>query len=187
MEHCEEELGFKPEKIILVGDSSGGNLALALFFLIISINEYENKKIRIPDFLFPIYPCCHTGIKNMSLSLACSFETSILTMKELQYINKVYRGYYPNELDPFLNPLMINENILKKLPPTRFMTATHDPLRDDAIRLLRKISKIPGLDVKNYEFTNYDHGFMGNENNMISGPPKEIFCKEILDFLGKIN
>jgi len=185
LEHCENELGFKPEKIILAGDSSGGNLALALIYLIISLNEYENKNIRIPDFLFLLYPCCHTGIKNMTLSLTTSFEPNILTMKELYYINKVYRGYYPNEIDPFLNPLTITENILKKLPPTRLMTATHDPLRDDIIRLLRKISKIPGMDVKNYEFTNYEHGFIGNEDNMISGPSKEIFCKEIKEFLEK--
>ena len=121
----------------------------------------------------------------MNLSLACSFETSILTIKELNFINEVYRGYYPNELDPFLNPVEISENILKKLPPMRFMTGTHDPLRDDTIRLLRKITKIPGMDVKNYEFTYYEHGFLGNENKMINGPPREIFCKEIMEFLQK--
>ena len=183
--HCEEELGFKPEKIIIAGDSSGGNFALALTLLIISMNEYENKNIRMPDFLFPIYPCCHTGIKNMNLTLAASFEDLMLDIKALHFINRAYRGYYPNDLDPFINPLVITDNILKKLPPTRFMTATHDPLRDDTIRLIRRISKMPELDVKNYEFTNYQHGFMGNENNMISGPPKELFCKEIEEFLTK--
>ena len=183
--HCEEELGFKPEKIIIAGDSSGGNFVLALTLLIISMNEYENKNIRMPDFLFPIYPCCHTGIKNMNLTLAASFEDLMLDIKALHFINRAYRGYYPNDLDPFINPLVITDNILKKLPPTRFMTATHDPLRDDTIRLIRRISKMPELDVKNYEFTNYRHGFMGNENNMISGPPKELFCKEIEEFLTK--
>ena len=185
LNHCEKELGFKPEKIILSGDSSGGNFILALTFLIICMNEYENKNIRMPDLLLPLYPCCHTGIKNMSLTLALSFEDFMLDIKALHYINRAYRGYYPNDLDPFLNPLEVPENILKKLPPTRFMTATNDPLRDDTIRLLRKISKIEGLDVKNYEFANYMHGFIGNENNMISGPPKEIFCKEVNEFLKK--
>ncbi len=185
IDHCEKELGFKPEKIILAGDSSGGNLALALTFLIISMNEYENKNIRMPDILLPIYPCCHTGIRNMNLTLASSFEDLMLHIKALNYINGVYRGYYPNELDPFLNPAEVSENILKKLPPSIFMTGTHDPLRDDSIRLIRKICKIPGMSVKNYEFTNYQHGILGNENNMISGPPKEIFCNEINEFLKK--
>ena len=185
LDNCEKELGFKPEKIILVGDSSGGNLALALTFLIIAKNEYENKNIRLPDIILPIYPCCHTGIRNMNLTLAGSFEDLMLNIKALNYINNVYRGYYPNELDPFLNPVEVSENLLKKLPPSIFMTGTHDPLRDDTIRLIRKICKIPGMSVKNYEFTNYQHGFLGNENNMISGPPKEIFCKEINEFLKK--
>jgi acetyl esterase/lipase len=185
LDNCEKELGFKPEKIILVGDSSGGNLALALTFLIIAMNEYENKNIRLPDIILPIYPCCHTGIRNMNLTLAGSFEDLMLNIKALHYINSVYRGYYPNELDPFLNPVEVSENLLKKLPPSIFMTGTHDPLRDDTIRLIRKICNIPGMSVKNYEFTNYQHGFLGNENNMISGPPKEIFCKEINEFLKK--
>ena len=183
--HCEKELGFKPEKIILAGDSSGGNLSLALTFLIIYMNEFENKKIRLPDLLFGLYPCCHTSNKNMTLSLASSFEDVMLNINSLFYINKVYRGYYPNELDPFINPLEANEILLKKLPPCRFMTATHDPLRDDVIKFIGKLAKIPGLDIKNYEFNNYQHGFIGNENEMISGPPKEIFCKEIMDFLKK--
>ena len=185
LDNCEKELGFKPEKIILAGDSSGGNFVLALTFLIICINQYENKNIRLPDLLLPLYPCVHTGIKNMTLTLATSFEDLMLDIKALHYINRAYRGYYPNDLDPFINPLEVTDELLKKLPPTRFMTATHDPLRDDTIRFIRKVSKIPGLDVKNYEFANYQHGFMGNENNMISGPPKEIFCKEISEFLNE--
>ena len=183
--HCEKELGFKPEKIILAGDSSGGNLALALTFLIISMNEYENKNIRMPDFILTLYPCCHTGIKNMNLTLASSFEDLMLDIKGLNYINNVYRGYYPNELDPFINPVEATESLLKKLPPSCFMTGTQDPLRDDTIRLIRKICKIPELNSKIYEFTNFQHGFIGNENNMISGPPKEIFCNEINEFLKK--
>ena len=185
LDNCEKELGFKPEKIMLAGDSSGGNFVLALTFLIICINQYENKNIRLPDLLLPLYPCVHTGIKNMTLTLATSFEDLMLDIKALHYINRAYRGYYPNDLDPFINPLEVTDELLKKLPPTRFMTATHDPLRDDTIRFIRKVSKIPGLDVKNYEFANYQHGFMGNENNMISGPPKEIFCKEISEFLNE--
>ena len=185
LNHCENELGFKPEKIILAGDSSGGNIVLALTFLIIAMNKYENKNIRMPDFLLPLYPCCHTGIKNMSLTLAMSFEDKMLDIKGLHYINRVYRGYYPNDLDPFINPSEASEELIKELPPIRFMTATHDPLRDDTIRFIRKICKVPGIDVKNYEFHNYMHGFMGNENNMISGPPKEIFCTEVEEFLKK--
>ena len=185
LENCEKELGFKPEKIILAGDSSGGNFILALTFLLISMNIYENKNIRLPDLLIPLYPACHTGIKNMSLSLASSFEDHMLNIKSLLFINKVYRDYYPNDLDPFLNPSEVTEEILKHLPKTTIISATNDPLRDDTIRLMRKISKIPDLDVKDYELENYQHGFMGPDDLNISGLPRKLFSKIINEFLGK--
>ena len=185
LEHCEKELGFIPEKIILSGDSSGGNFVLALTFLIIAINKYEGKNIRLPDYLLPLYPACHTGIKNMSLSLASSFEDFMLNIKSLLYINKAYREYYPNDLDPFLNPSEVTEDILKLLPKTTFLCATNDPLRDDTIRLIRKIIKIPGLDVKDYELENYQHGFMGPDEPKVSNLPRKLVCKFINEFLGK--
>ena len=185
LENCEKELGFKPEKIILAGDSSGGNFILALTFLLISMNIYEKKNIRLPDLLIPLYPACHTGIKNMSLSLASSFEDHMLNIKSLLFINKVYRYYYPNDLDPFLNPSEVTEEILKHLPKTTIISATNDPLRDDTIRFMRKISKIPDLDVKDYELENYQHGFMGPDDLNISGLPRKLFSKIINEFLGK--
>ena len=185
LNHCEKELGFKPEKIIFAGESSGGNFVLALTFLIIAINKYQGKNIRLPDYLIPLYPASHTGIKNMSLSLASSFEDFLLNIKSLLFINKAYREYYPNDLDPFLNPSEVTEDILKYLPKTTFFTATNDPLRDDTVRLIRKIIKIPGLDVKDYELQNYQHGFLGPDDIRISGLPRKLVCKFINEFLGK--
>ena len=182
IDHCKEELGFEPETIILSGDSSGGNFALCLNFLLLTINLFEGKKIHTPDFLFPLYPCSNASKRNMSLSLASSIEDSKITIKGLKSINQEYRGYYPNELDPFINPRDAPEMLIKLMPKTRFMTASHDPLRDDCIRLVYKMLNA-GMDVKAYDFFNYQHGFMGINNPMIKGPTHHIFCKEILEFL----
>ena len=182
LDHCEEELGFKPEKIILSGDSSGGNFALCLNFLLLSMNVYEEKNIHTPDFLFPLYPCSNASRRNMNLSLASSLEDSKITIKGLKYINESYRGYYPNELDPFINPRDAPEILIKHMPKTRFMTGTHDPLRDDSIRLVYKMCKA-GMDVKVYDFFNYQHGFIGVNNPIIKSVPHYIYCKEINEFL----
>ena len=184
LDHCEEELGFKPEKIILSGDSSGGNFALCLNFLLLSMNIYEGKNIHTPDFLFPLYPCSNASRRNMNLSLASSLEDSKITIKGLKYINESYRGYYPNELDPFINPRDAPEILIKHMPKTRFMTGTHDPLRDDSIRLVYKMCKAE-MDVKVYDFFNYQHGFIGVNNPIIKTVPHYIYCKEINEFLGK--
>ena len=184
LDNCESELGFKPEKIILSGDSSGGNFALCLNYLLISMNLFENNKIHTPDFLFPLYPCSNASRKNMSLSLASSFEDYKITIKGLREINESYRGYYPNELDPFINPRDAPDILVKQMPKIRFMTGSHDPLRDDSIRLIYKLAKA-GIDVKDYDFFNYQHGFIGVNNPIIKGPARNIFVNEINEFLQK--
>ena len=182
LDNCESEFGFKPEKIILAGDSSGGNFALCLNNLLMSMNLFEGKNIHTPDFLFPLYPCSNASRKNMSLSLASSFEDYKITIKGLREINESYRGYYPNELDPFINPRDAPDILLKNMPKVRFMTGSHDPLRDDSVRLIYKLCKV-GADVKNYDFFNYQHGFIGVSNPIIKGPSRHIFVKEINECL----
>ena len=182
LDNCESELGFKPEKIILAGDSSGGNFALCLNFLLISMNIFEGKNIHTPDFLFPLYPCSNCSKRNMSLSLASSFEDYRITIKGLREINESYRGYYPNELDPFISPRDAPDILLKHMPKTRFMTGSHDPLRDDTVRLIYKLCNA-GVDVKAYDFFNYQHGFINVKNPIIKGPSRHIFVKEINEFL----
>ena len=182
LDNCESEFGFKPEKIILAGDSSGGNFALCLNNLLMSMNLFEGKNIHTPDFLFPLYPCSNASRKNMSLSLASSFEDYKITIKGLREINESYRGYYPNELDPFINPRDAPDILLKNMPKVRFMTGSHDPLRDDSVRLIYKLCKV-GADVKNYDFFNYQHGFIGVSNPIIKGPSRHIFVKEINEFI----
>ena len=182
LDNCESEFGFKPEKIILSGDSSGGNFALCLNFLLISMNLFEGKNIHTPDFLFPLYPCSNCSKRNMSLSLASSFEDFRITIKGLREINESYRGYYPNELDPFINPRDAPDILLKHMPKTRFMTGSHDPLRDDCVRLIYKLCNV-GVDVKAYDFFNYQHGFINVKNPIIKGPSRHIFVKEINEFL----
>lgn len=45
-----EKLNLKANKVILTGDSAGGNLCILLTYLLILMNK------RVPDAIFPIYP-----------------------------------------------------------------------------------------------------------------------------------
>ena len=185
LNHCEKELGIKPEKIIFSGDSAGGNYILALTFLIIAINEFENKNIKLPDLLITEYPCCNLTKINISLSTLLGYEDFLLNFDSVKYIIESYRGYYSNDLDPFLSPICANETLLKKMPAIRFLTASHCPLRDDGIRLLYKMSQIPGIDVKGYDLKNYDHGFMESDDKEVNYAPRNVIYKEIREFLEK--
>ena len=100
-------------------------------------------------------------------------------------MSDIYRGYYKNELDPFLNQNKANENLLKHFPTTRFLTATLDGLRDEAVRFINKLSNINGIDVKLYDLTYYEHGFMGNLSQIFLDIPHSIFFNEIKQFINK--
>ena len=184
MEHCEQELGFKPEKILLSGDSAGGSFILGLTLLIIAMNEFDGKKIKIPDFILALYPCCTLNSRGISLSGCVSLNNIILSLKDTSYMAKVYRGYYKNELDPFLNQMKADEKLLKHFPTSRFFLATNDGLRDEAIRFVNKLS-LNGIDVKAYDFTYYEHGFMGNKSEILREAPHNIFFQEMKKFIKK--
>jgi acetyl esterase/lipase len=182
--HCEDVIGINPKKIILAGDSSGGSLVLSLTYLLIAKNEFENEKIRLPDLLIALYPCCNTSIDIMSTSVLLSVKDFLLNDKFLLYVNEAYRDIYPNDDDPFLNPLQAKECILKKLPKTVFQFGSCDPLRDDLVRLLAKINKINEIDVKAYEFREYNHAFYGGEKNeFIVNTPTKLLFKEINELI----
>ena len=182
--HCEEIIGIKPKKLILAGDSSGATFVLSLTFLLIAKNEFENANIRLPDLILPLYPCCNTSYKNMSLSLIITVKDFLLNDKFLLYVNDAYRDIYPNDDDPFLNPAQAKECILKKLPKSIWHFGNCDPLRDDIVRLLAKISKIKEVDIKAYEFREYNHGWNGGvKNEFIVKTPKNMIFKEIRDMI----
>ena len=78
-----------------------------------------------------------------------------------------------------------DEKLLKHFPVSRFLLATNDGLRDEAVRFVNKLSQIDGIDVKAYDFTYYEHGFMGNKSEIIREAPHNIYFKEIKEFIKK--
>ena len=182
--HCNDVLGLNPKKIILGGDSSGGTFTLSLLYLIIAKNEFENEKIRIPDLVIPLYPCCNASINNIGISMLLALKDFLLNDKFLLFVTDAYRDNYPNDDDPFLNPVNVKECILKKLPKMIFQFGSYDPLRDDIVRLLAKIAKIKELDVKAYEFREYNHGWNGGvKSEFLLKIPRDLLFIEIKDIL----
>ena len=183
LKNIKEEFNMDIKTIIISGDSAGGIMVLSLVFLLITINQYENLNIKLPDLLLIEYPTTYCGEDNVTNSLILSIKDLVFDPVFLKYVRDSYVGSYKNMNDPFLNPIKANEKILKYLPRTRIFFGSTDPLRDDSIRIIYPISKVPGLDVRGYEFYNYWHAFNGITPKELRKMPWDFVFTEIEEFL----
>lgn len=72
MNNCEKAFGIRPKKIVLTGDSAGGNLALAVAMLAVETG------FRLPDGLMIVYPVVNVSIRLFSPSMLLSFDDILL-------------------------------------------------------------------------------------------------------------
>lgn len=79
-------------------------------------------------------------------SVSCSFfnvlNDQILPYHLVRYCLESYRSKYDNEHDPFISPIIMDDKILKQLPPVRIITGSCDPLRDDVLIFLKRMMYI---------------------------------------------
>lgn len=183
LKNAKSELNMDIKNIIISGDSAGAIMVLSLVFLIITINQYENVNIKLPDLLLIEYPTTYCGEDNVTNSLILSIKDLIFDPIFLKYVRDSYVGDYQNMNDPFLNPIKANEKILKYLPRTRIFFGSNDPLRDDSIRILYPISKVQGLDVRGYELYNYWHAFNAITPKELRKMPWDFVFTEVEEFL----
>lgn len=93
---------INPVKIILVGDSAGGNLVAALINLLITCN------IRLPDGIVLVYPALNLNYYEYSPSLFTSLNDMILPHTFLKICLSSYLKdprYKPEE-DYFVSPVL---------------------------------------------------------------------------------
>jgi len=73
-------------------------------------------------------------------SLIRSLEDPVLSFGIRSVSRKLYLpdDVRPDE-DPFLSPIVVNDEILEKLPPVRLVIGTADPLYDDNLRFINRL------------------------------------------------
>ena len=129
--YAETMFDITMDKIILVGDSAGGNLALGLTYLSIINN------LRLPSALFLFYPALRFHMDYFTPSLLMSVNDVILPFHFLLFCVEAYMDKYFNKDDFFLNPLLAPLELIRKLPYTRIIGGSSDPLRDDFLRFTK--------------------------------------------------
>jgi hormone-sensitive lipase len=178
LKYLNKHLGITPNKIILAGDSAGGNLITGVTLRAISLGY------RIPDGLMLIYPAMSMEIRYPSKSLFLSLENVILSHNLFFVIRDSYITPESSVQDYLISPVFAPYELLEKFPRSEIMITLEDPLASDTIRFAEKLLRAAG----NVHVTEYPYIFHGaiNFGNQQNIPLYMKFVDDSIELLRKL-
>lgn len=125
----------KPEDIVLMGDSAGGNLAAVVSLMAKESGDFEPKTQVL------IYPAVGNDFSDSSPfdSVRENGEDYLLTQKRLCDYMDLYMGGADRN-NPHFAPILADD--LSGQPRTLVVTAQYDPLRDEGEAYAKKTGRI---------------------------------------------
>ena len=141
--------GYNPEKVAIVGESAGGNLAVNTAI------AARDQNLTRPVAVISVYPVAATTMDTPSRkedANAKPLNSPMLTW----FFGHVLRSEADKQ-DPRLNLVAAN---LKGLPPVTVINAEIDPLRSDGDMLVEKL-KHDGVDTTHKLYPGVTHEFFG--------------------------
>lgn len=141
-----------PDRITIIGDSAGGNLAAAVCLKARDTGDF------IPRRQILIYPAvnnCYTE-ESPYKSVQENGRDYLLTAVKMEDYLKLYESSPEDRMNPYFAPLV--EKDLSNMPDTLILTAEFDPLRDEGEEYGRRL-KEAGNYVEVHRIPNALHGF----------------------------
>lgn len=143
------EIGADPSKIIIAGDSAGGNLAAALALL---SRDQQGPGIAMQLLIYP-----NTDLTpNRRHSSITEHDGKIITRDYIDRNIALYMGTKGQEKSAYASPLYAQN--LAGLPPAYLITAGADPLRDEAELYAEKLRNA-GIKTTHTRYPGMIHGF----------------------------
>ncbi len=112
-----------PERIYVMGDSAGGNLAAVVCRM---ARDRKGPHLAGQILIYPV-----TDGRMRTPSYEQHKDSPTLTMKMMQFFIKSYQKEPKDILNPSFSPLLSKDH--SRLPPALIFAAEYDPLLDDAI------------------------------------------------------
>lgn len=140
------ELGVDGSRIVVGGDSAGGNLAAALAY-------WDAQHARRITAQLLIYPGLDLTLSSPSYREGLS---RLMTPESLGKAVAHYLGPDGDVKDPLVSPLLADS--VTGLPPAVILTGQHDPLRDDGKLYADKLADA-GVPVAYRNYRTMGHGF----------------------------
>jgi acetyl esterase len=143
--HGADQLGYDASRVIVGGDSAGGNLAT------VAVRHHAD---RIAGQLL-VYPVTDAGMGTSSYAEATGADIGGLTPESMERCFEAYlQG--TDAADPDVSPLRAD---LAGMPPTLLAVAGHDVLRDDGLAYAEAL-RAAGVEVELLRFDDMVHGFL---------------------------
>lgn len=175
---CPKQFNIIPDKIVLAGDSAGGNHIVSISL------KAKLSGFRKPDCLLAIYPVLTQNPQKVNFGTFLSLNDQILHFHFYRQMRKVYlkdKKLFENVL---VSPLEGEEQVFEEFPKTRLMICLKDPLFMNSFYFAERLLKV-GCDVKVYEYPGLIHGAM-NFANSIAIPIYNKFYEDSLEILNEI-
>lgn len=132
------ELGFKAERIVIGGDSAGGNLCLGL------LQRIRKSGLPMPAGVVPVSPVTEMGrIHGPPSRYSKMRRDPLLPIASLQRVDDLYAGDW-DASDPELSPLYAD---CRGFPPMYLLASDGEVLLDDTVLLARR-AREAGVDVR---------------------------------------
>lgn len=132
------DLGFDPRRIVLAGESAGGNLALGV------LQRIRKAGLPMPCCAVPISPATELGRIHAPPSRAVKMHADpLLPIAALARVDELYAGDW-DASDPELSPLYADYT---GFPPLYLLASDNEVLLDDTVLLARR-ARAAGVPVK---------------------------------------
>ena len=154
-----------PQKIVVMGDSAGGNLATAVCLMA------PDKGVKAIARQVLLYPVLSGKLDQPSTDK--NADAPVLTKLRMQCFIDYYARDEADISQPYFSPLLAED--LSNLPPALIITAQYDPLHDQAVMYTGRLQKAK-VPVKLLDYDHTIHGFVSFAT----------FCKEALLALAEI-
>ena len=151
-------------RAIVVGDSVGGNMALALALM---AKERQGPEIGL-EVLF--YPVTDAGFDTDSYQAFS--EGPWLTLRAMKWFWDAYLPDKDRRREITASPLQAKPEELKGLPPILILTAENDVLRDEGEAMARKLDEA-GVKASSVRFNGTIHDFVMLNALAETGPAKK--------------
>jgi monoterpene epsilon-lactone hydrolase len=139
--------GIEPGRIVVVGDSAGGNLALALML------RLRDADSPLPSGAVLLSPVTDLEMSGRSHANRKALDP-VFAVADLRVFIRAYAGAH-DPREPYLSPLLAD---LHGLPPLLIHVGDHEVLLDDAVRLGERV-RAAGVDGRTVVWPGMMHVF----------------------------